>query len=66
MMQSKHAIERHRFFPYVAWFLVIGFSLFVYAVIKDLRAVSAELQETSMRLEMQAKTAPEDIEDFRR
>ncbi len=63
---SKHALEKHRFFPYIAWTLVIGFAFFVYTIVIDLKETSLELSETTARLEMQAKTAPEDLTDFKR
>lgn len=66
MLQSKHSLERHPFFPYIAWTLVLGFSLFVYTIVQDLRAVTAELSETATRLEAQANTPPDQITDFSR
>ncbi|MBP9717229.1 MAG: hypothetical protein KBD44_00760 [Candidatus Pacebacteria bacterium] len=66
MLQSKHSLERHRFFPYIAWAVVLGFSLFVYTIVQDLKRTSQELSETTTRLEAQLKVKPEEITDFTR
>jgi hypothetical protein len=66
MLQSKHSLERHRFFPYIAWAVVLGFSLFVYTIVQDLKRTSQELSETTTRLEAQLKVRPEEITDFTR
>lgn len=66
MLQSKHSLERHKFFPIIAWAVVFGFSLFVYTIVQDLQRTSHELSETTTRLEAQLKVAPEEITDFRR
>ncbi len=66
MLQSKHSLERHKFFPIIAWVVVLGFSLFVYTIVQDLRRTSQELSETTTRLEAQLKVAPEEITDFKR
>ncbi|MFN3188104.1 MAG: hypothetical protein ACK42D_00960 [Candidatus Paceibacteria bacterium] len=64
MLQSKHSLERHRFFPYIAWTMVIGFSIFVYTIVQDLRKTSRELGETAARLEARVNTPPQEITDF--
>lgn len=66
MLQSKHSLERHRFFPFIAWAVVFGFSLFVYTIVQDLRSTSRELSETTTRLEAQLQVTPEEITDFKR
>lgn len=66
MLQSKHSIERHPFFPYIAWFLVLIFSLFVYTIVQDLRNTTRDLEQVATRLELQANTPPEEITDFNR
>jgi len=66
MMQSKQALERHKFFPYIAWALIIGFSLFVYTIVQDLRKTTSELQSVATRLELHANTPAEEITDFER
>lgn len=66
MLQSKHSLERHRFFPIIAWTVVLGFSLFVYTIVQDLRETSRELGETTTRLEKQLSKPPEEITDFLR
>jgi hypothetical protein len=62
MLTSKFALEKYKFFPYIAWGLVFGFSIFVYTIVQDLRAVSSELSTTSQRLEYFI-TNPEAITD---
>lgn len=66
MLQSKHSLERHKFFPVIAWITVLGFSLFVYTIVQDLRRTSQELSETTSRLEAQLKVSPEEITNFNR
>jgi len=66
MLQSKHSLERHKFFPFIAWVMVIGFSLFVYTIVQDLHRTSQELGQTASRLEAQLQVAPEEITDFTR
>jgi len=56
MLQSKHSLERHPFFPYIAWTVVVGFSLFVYTIVQDLQEISRELGETATRLEANINT----------
>lgn len=63
-MQSRMSLERYKIFPYIAWALVIGFALFVYSIVQDLRAASSELQTAATRLEIKANTDPEGITDF--
>jgi len=66
MLQSNKSLEGHKFFPFVAWTLVIGFALFVYTIVQDLRQTSRELSETASRLEARANTSPDQITDFSR
>lgn len=66
MMQSKQALERHSFFPYIAWVLIIGFSFFVYTIVQDLRQATSELENVASRLELYANTPAEEIADFER
>lgn len=66
MLQSKQSLERHRFFPHIAWTVVIGFSFFVYTIVQDLVETSQNLSETTSRLETQVSTPPEEITDFSR
>jgi len=64
MLQSRHSLERHKFFPYIAWSLVLGFSLFVYTIVQDLRVATAELSVITERLERNIATPPSEIFDF--
>jgi hypothetical protein len=33
----QHTLEKHRFFPYIAWATVISFALFTYTLAMDLQ-----------------------------
>lgn len=48
---QKFALEKYRIFPYIAWILIAGFSLFVYSLILNLQAVVADLSATTADLE---------------
>jgi hypothetical protein len=64
---SKHrALESFRVFPYIAWGLIIGFSVFVFSLVQELRIVQAEKATASSRLEELANTNPLDISDYSR
>lgn len=41
----KFTLEGHKFFPYVAWALVIGFVLFTYSLTIELTESSSELSK---------------------
>lgn len=43
---QKFALEKYRFFPYVAWGTIIIFSLFVYTVTKNVSAQIQNIQES--------------------
>lgn len=64
MLRSKHSLERHKFFPIIAWTVVVGFSLFVYTIAQDLQTTSRELGETTTRLEKQLRTPPEGVKNL--
>lgn len=66
MLQSKHALERHRFFPYIAWATVVLFALFVYSIVQDLNATTSALKASTTKLETAAKLPPAEITDFSR
>jgi len=52
---SKNSLEKHKFFPYVAWTLVICFSAFVFTIIQDLKHSTASLEKTAANLEMKTR-----------
>jgi hypothetical protein len=58
---SKHSLEKHKFFPIVAWLLVIGFSLFVLTIVRDLKETSASLEASAKSLEMKTKQGVHEI-----
>jgi hypothetical protein len=50
---TKRALESYRFFPYLAWTLVIGFAFFVYQLTVQTGAAIAALGEQTSALEVQ-------------
>jgi hypothetical protein len=48
---TKRALESYRFFPYLAWTLVIGFALFVYQLTVETSQKIASLGEQTQYLE---------------
>ncbi len=56
----NHALENHRFFPVVAWLLVIGFATFTYLLTthlqKELSTIGGSVEQLEQRLnEMEQK-----------
>lgn len=51
---SKFALEKYRIFPYVAWGIVVGFSVFVFYLAQTLAQATNELRDTRNYLEAQA------------
>lgn len=54
-------LEKHRFFPYIAWGIVCGFTFFVYTLIIELQAVTADLGAQTAQTEMQVQQATTNI-----
>jgi len=48
---GKRTLEGSKVFPYAAWALVIGFSVFVYQIVADFNAVAVDLQVRNDALE---------------
>jgi len=65
-MVKKHHLEGYKIFPILAWALCIGFSLFVYSIVQDLRTSTSELESATNRLEQLLSQPPEEITDFSR
>lgn len=55
---TKRALESYRFFPYLAWALVIGFALFVYQLTIETSQTIASLGEQTRYLEQVANERP--------
>ncbi len=57
-----NTLESHKFFPYIAWALVIGFALFTYfltvTVQRELSNISNGVERLEQRLDDMDKTAP--------
>ncbi|MEY3784015.1 MAG: hypothetical protein RLZZ230_337 [Candidatus Parcubacteria bacterium] len=61
---NDKALESYRIFPFIAWGLVIGFTLFVYNVALKLQAVTHDLQAQTEWLQEQANTPAGQIQNF--
>jgi hypothetical protein len=61
---KKRTLETYRFFPYLAWGTIAGFSLFVYQLTQNLSAVAAEMESANQILETQSKQDPATITKF--
>ena len=48
---NDKALESYKIFPYVAWTVTIGFSLFVYNITTDLVEVTRDLQIQTQQLQ---------------
>ena len=48
---QKYTLEKYRIFPYVVWIIIGGFSIFVYTLVLNLRAITADLSATTESLE---------------
>lgn len=54
--KGKRALETYKIFPYVAWALILGFTLFVYNLVTDLQATTSQLQKQTQALQQQVST----------
>ncbi len=61
---NNRTLESFKIFPYLAWMLVAGFSVFVYYITVELRQVADDLALQSEFLSEQVKKNPTDIKDF--
>lgn len=48
---ERRALEKYKIFPTLAWLLCVGFALFVYSIVQDLRQSTKELESSTDRLE---------------
>ena len=55
MTQVNKKLEEYRWFPYVAWTLSIGFSIFVGFLAIELRNTAASIEQSSLNLEQRIK-----------
>ena len=60
--KGKRSLEAYKLFPYVAWGLVVGFSLFVYSIITNLQATTAQLQQQTSALEAKVSADPRTVD----
>lgn len=61
---NDKALESYKIFPFIAWTLIIGFALFVYSMIMELKASTERLSARTELLEQHVRTAPGSIVDF--
>lgn len=59
-------LESHRFFPVIAWIVVLTFTYFVFTLISDLRATAAELGDLNKKTHDISTMQVKDIQDFSR
>jgi hypothetical protein len=55
---GKRSLEGYKIFPYVAWGLMLGFTVFVYNLVTDLQDATAQLQKQTTALQQQVATDP--------
>ncbi len=63
---ERRALEKYKIFPTLAWLLCIGFAVFVYSIVQDLKQSTKELESSTKRLEQLLSQPPEEITDFSR
>lgn len=61
---NDKSLESYRIFPFVAWSLVIGFTMFVYNITLKLQAVTNDLKAQTTWLQEQVDTPSHEIKDF--
>jgi len=60
----RRSLEGLKVFPIIAWTILFLFSYFVYSMVLELRAVSAELRTSTERLERAVAEDPSMITSF--
>lgn len=60
-MTTRHTLERHRYFPIIAWALVIGFAYFVFTLTIELRATAHDLAAEQATLHTYTTHNPTDV-----
>lgn len=61
---NDRTLESFKIFPYVAWAITIGFSIFVYNIALELKAVTEDLQKQTQFLQERVQTPVEKIDTF--
>jgi hypothetical protein len=59
---TKFALEKYRAFPYIAWGIVFGFSLFVFHLTQTLAEATQDLRDSRNLLEAQVQTPIEHLD----
>ncbi len=59
---SKRTLEQYRVFPFIAWTLVLGFTIFVYNLTTKLNSYQNNLADHTINLEDVSKTDPLQID----
>jgi uncharacterized membrane protein YgdD (TMEM256/DUF423 family) len=55
---SKRALEKSPLFPYVAWTLIVGFTIFVGSLTLELRQTIQEISQTSQTIDLMPSALP--------
>lgn len=50
---NDRSLESYKIFPYIAWIVTLGFSVFVYNITMELKAVAENLQAQTKFLQEQ-------------
>jgi len=61
---NDKALESYKVFPYVAWTVTIGFTLFVYGIAVKLQAVANNLETQTVWLQEQSQNFQDVGHDF--
>ena len=61
---NDKALESYKIFPFIAWGLTIGFTLFVYNLASELKEITLDLQEQTQSLEAKINTPTTEIDNF--
>jgi hypothetical protein len=62
---NKQYLESFKVFPYIAWFIIIVFAIFVYGIAKDLQAVTNQVSSNNTALEAKLNVPIESVTDFK-
>jgi hypothetical protein len=61
---NDRTLESFKIFPYVAWAITVGFSIFVYNIALELKTVTEDLQKQTQFLQERVQTPVEAIDTF--
>ncbi len=61
---NKRYLESFKVFPYIAWFVIIVFSYFVYGITKELQTVTNQVEAQTVFLETTVNTPINSVKNF--